>query len=402
MKQKLNILIIAAALAASCSLNEVDNSERPSRNEIWENTSYGKDSSDTGRKVCYMTAMDYPDGYDWRVDTEKGSVKCSLTVFADEIPIMKIPVGDEYEISSEPDMHRMIGGHIYTDYSTDSETVIKKDGKEIFRFDGREMILDAYVSGQDFLTLGCPRKGNGLTFRKNGTAVFQKNNAVPFNKMLTKNNGISFAFREIVESGNDELEKYWLFQDSEVRQIAARDDIQKVWDIIIHNGEVCYIADIVGIDQPVLVQGETLKVLDTPERMQIVMGRMFSVENAIATELIYTYNHVFYSSGIWVGSEQYWMLNFGTTISGLCTWENGIYCMFNSNSEKGGGLILRCGEALNAPEGYTMIGNNPICVTDGILRIGLSSLTGEKPIIWKDGITSEIDINGYICTLTSN
>ena len=42
---------------------------------------------------------------------------------------MKLPVGEEYHISPDPDMHRVIEGHLYTDYSTDKETIIKKDGQ---------------------------------------------------------------------------------------------------------------------------------------------------------------------------------------------------------------------------------------------------------------------------------
>jgi hypothetical protein len=40
-------------------------------------------------------------------------------------------------------------------------------------------------------------------------------------------------------------------------------------------------------------------------------------------------------------------------------------------------------------------------VADGILTVGLSSLIGEKPLLWKDGRMETLDVNGYICTITS-
>ena len=51
--------------------------------------------------------------------------------------ILKIPVGDDYMVSDDPDMHRVLNGHLYTDFATDSETILKKDGKPLFSFDGR-------------------------------------------------------------------------------------------------------------------------------------------------------------------------------------------------------------------------------------------------------------------------
>ena len=126
------------AVVVSCGIEDLDVRPDTGREDIWFGP--GVNAGDSGREVCYVTAFDYPEDYDWRTDKEKGSVKCSLVVFADGVPMMKVPVGDRYEVSSDPDMHRMLGGHIYTDYSTDSETVIKRDGKTLIRYPGREMI----------------------------------------------------------------------------------------------------------------------------------------------------------------------------------------------------------------------------------------------------------------------
>ena len=63
-------------------------------------------------------------------------------------------------------------------------------------------------------------------------------------------------------------------------------------------------------------------------------------------------------------------------------------------------MIFRCGETFAVPEGYAVMGDSPIGMMEGILNVGLSSLSGGKPMIWKDGKTQELDINGCICTLT--
>ena len=133
--------MIALIVAVSCGLEEVGRKPHTGSGEIWTGPGMNAGKDDPSRTIIYVTEMDYPDGYDWRADQEKGNVRCSLVVFADGLPMMKVPVGDAYETSPDPDMHRMIGGHLYTDYSTDSTTVIKKDGKEIFRYRGREMMF---------------------------------------------------------------------------------------------------------------------------------------------------------------------------------------------------------------------------------------------------------------------
>ena len=90
------IYIIAALTAAvGCSLSETGQSQRPDREDIWKNPAFNADSSSTDRKRCYITGLDYPDGYDWRADSENGTVKCSLVVFTDGRPVMKVPVGHE-------------------------------------------------------------------------------------------------------------------------------------------------------------------------------------------------------------------------------------------------------------------------------------------------------------------
>ena len=131
------LFAVVMIAAVSCGLTEVGEPVRRPGGEAWTGPGMNVGKDDPDRTICYVTLMSYSDGYDWRADREKGSVKCSLVVLANGLPMMKVPVGDEYETSSDPDMHRMIDGHLYTDYSTDSESVIKKDGRQLFRYSGK-------------------------------------------------------------------------------------------------------------------------------------------------------------------------------------------------------------------------------------------------------------------------
>lgn len=397
--KKTIVFAILALTALSCGLSETVENRRPGGGDIWTNPSFKPDSSSNARKRCYMTGLDYPDGYDWRADPENGTVKCSLVVFADGIPAMKIPVGYEYDVSPDPDMHRMIKGHLYTDFSTEDETVIKKDGKELFRYTGREMILGMAVDGGDVYTLGQPRNGEGFAYRRNGAILIHRESGYAFPRLQEVEDSICFAFSEPVEAADEIIERYYHVINGKIKQIAVREDVKKVWDAMHHKGQVCWLGTLTGVSSPVMVSGEKMKALEMSGEMKLLTSRLIPAGKSIGLEAIYSDGRR-YSSGLWKDAAKYMTFSNGMTVNGLCTWDDGICCVLNSDSQNGGGTIFRCGENFEIPSGYTVMGSSPIAMMDGILNVGLSSLDGKKPVIWKDGRTEEIDINGFICTLT--
>ena len=396
MKRIISIIVFMAVLAA-CSLSEVNQSQRPGG--IWQNPSYKNDSTTTLKNRLYVTGLDYPDGYDWRADPENGTVKCSLVVFADGRPVMKIPVGEEYHVSPDPDMHRMIGGHIYTDYSDDDETIIKKDGQEIFRYEGREMILGMAVRGDDIYTLGQPRRGNGFAYRKNGQAVIVKSKGYAFPRLQSVEDSLCFAYSEPIETASGEIERYYHVVNGRTMQVGVREDVRKVWDVIMHQDRSCYLATMTGVSSPVVVNGETMKALELSDGIDMLTSRLLTAGKSLGVEAICMRGDT-YSSSLWKDASKYRQFANGMTTNGICTWNDGICCVLNSGSRISGGTIFRCGEIFAFPAGYSAMGSNPIAMLDGILHVGLSSLNGGKPMIWKDGTTQELDINGPICTVT--
>ena len=50
--------------------------------------------------------------------------------------------------------------------------------------------------------------------------------------------------------------------------------------------------------------------------------------------------------------------------------------------------------------GYVSIGSNTAVAVDGIMYAGLSSRSGGRPMIWKDGGVNYLDINGFISTVS--
>ncbi len=386
----------------SCGLEEVGGRPQGGAGNVWTGPGINAGQDDPDKTITYVTAMDYPDGYDWRADVEKGSVKCSLVVYADWIPKVKVPVGDAYEVSSDPDMHRMLKGHLYTDYSTDSETVIKKDGKEVIRYSGREMICGMAEKEDGLYTLGHDRGGDGFSFRRNGEVILKRDKGRSFGSLYHHGDSISFAFSEPIEASGDTLERYYHVLNGKVSQAAVREDVKKVWDIVSVNGEICYLASIVGISSPVLFRSGGMRALDMPESSRMLACRIVREGDVLYVEGLCRREGKPLTSGIWNSDGKSYIFADGMTVSSVCMSGDGICCVLNASSSMLQGTIYRCGDTYSMPSNYASVGSSPALVIDGILHVGLSSLSGAQPLIWKDGETLPLKINGFISTISTN
>ena len=116
---KSNVFVIIAIMCVSCGLGQVDLGVHSGADGIWKGPSYGKHMAGT----VYAVGIDYPDGYDWRADSENGKVRADLVLFADGRPVLRVPVGPEYETSSDESRHRIRDGYLFTDYTDGNTTV---------------------------------------------------------------------------------------------------------------------------------------------------------------------------------------------------------------------------------------------------------------------------------------
>lgn len=388
---------LAALTVLSCGVEELNRRPEINRDDLW--TGPGMHAGSDSKEMCYITCFDYPEDYDWRTDPQKGSVKCSLVVFADGLPMMKVPVGDAYEVSPDPDMHRMIDGHLYTGYCTGLETVIKKDGKTLLRYPGSENICGMVVKDDSLYTLGHPRQGEGFVYRKNGKVILERPAGRTFGRLHRDSDRICFAFTEPVISEKETIERYYHCADGNVTQAAVRDDVKKVWDIMSYNGEVCYIASLKGVEKPVLFMDGIMNALAMPEDTEPLSFRMMAGEEHLFWEGLFVASDNTIASALWLRPGHCISFEEGMVANSCIVSGDGICCAFNPASLRG--IIYRGGEEFFMPWGYTVMGTSCGAVVNGIFHVGLSSQEGERPIIWKDGETEPLDICGYIASVSA-
>ena len=392
-----------SAIVASCGLSEVGGAgHKGSGSVIWGDSP--GNSSGGGNSivpVCYMTAADYAKGYDWRADEARETVKCSLVVYVDGIPAMKVPVGETHEICSDPDMHRVIDGHLYTDYASSGQTVIKKNGVFLFSYPGEERLCNMLSKGEDIYTLGESRTGTGFSFRKNGESIVSRENGSLIGSLKSSGDSLNFTFCEEIRNAGGRIMRYYSVYGSKVSQIALRDDIVCVWDAMQFQDEVIYLASLTGISQPVIVAGDNLTALNMPKEADMISCSMFHAGEKSGVEGLYKTSDGARYSAIWLNGKCVETFK-GLTISALCTDGGGVFCVLNPPSTSSSGIIYRAGEMYEIPQGYACIGSQSLAVVGGIMYVGLSSQIGENPLLWKDGQMVSLNVNGYISSVTSD
>lgn len=397
------VLLISFVLAVSCGLSEVGKVVRDDNsNTIWGGPLVGTESGNqTLVPVCYMTAVEYPNGYDWRADQARETVRCSLVVYADGVPIMKIPVGADYKVSSDPDMHRMVGGHMYTDYSVDDETYVKRNGTLLFSYSAAERISGMHVCDGDVYTLGENRKGSGFSLRKNGEVKVQREEGCLLGPLRYDGDSLGFAFYEKILNAGGDIRRYYSVYGSFVSQVALREDIVTVWDVLRDHDELMLLASLYGIPQPVVIKGESMTALDMPAGASLVSGSIFKLGSKTGVEGVYKSSSGGIYNCIWVDGLRVTVFS-PQALSGLCTYDDGVFCVLNPMGSSFSGKIYRAGEVFDMPQGYVCLGSQSMAVINGIMHVGMSSLTGERPLLWRDGQIDTLSLNGYISHISMN
>ena len=187
----------------------------------------------------YLTAVRYPDGFDWESDTCAVEGAVLIDLYRDGERIFSIPA----ETSIHPDMHRFTHGHLYSDASTDTETIVRRDGAELFRFPGREALRGFLVREDGVHTLGQDRDGNGFTYRVDGREVFRSETGAVLGSLDGSGPGalteteedVYYAFRLPSERGFE----YRVMRNAEVLQAVTDGDAVLAFGFV--GGKVCQV-----------------------------------------------------------------------------------------------------------------------------------------------------------------
>ena len=388
------IICVIVCMIAACGMEEVGNAPHVNSDGIWTGVSVSDPYN-----VCYLTAMDYPDGYDWRSNPEKGSVKCKLVLYADGIPILKIPVGESSLVSSDDERHRVVKGQLYTDYTDGIMTVVKKNGKILYIYDTPETVDNILVVGGQVHTLCSPLDGSGFRYRIDGKVVVERESASPYSRMTVYNDTVSFCFSQKTMTGQGIKENSYCVKNGKVQKVELGENISHVWDMMLHHGQIYMVVTYADGLGPVLVSGQKKEVVNYFLTQDMLYCRFVDSERvSVNARCIYATSN-YMTDFLWFENSDWHTYRIGQPLSAIYVDNESFNAAINPETGDRG-LIFKGTKAHNMPEGYFVRGQNPIARQDSRLIVGLTSKAGGPPLVWTDESIDTLDINGYITGLS--
>lgn len=370
----------------SCGLKETGKGSHTNADGIWTGPASGLYG-----EVCYLTAFTYPDGYDWRSAADNES-SCFLTVFAETTPILRIPVGDAHEVSSDPQRHRVIGGHLYTDWSDPSGTVIKKDGKTVIRYAEPETVVKMLVHDGKIHTLNRPDVRLGFTYRVDGEKVLERSDAVLYPHLDLTEDGVRFCFSRIVTESSGNVSRHYTVLDGVVELLDVEGD---VLDIKAYGDGLYTLASKGSAGLPTLFTPSSREPFFSFAGTE-VKSAMFVDSDILCVNVRYAaMGGNSPTTLLWLGSGR-WRRPFpGHAATAVCLGADRV-CMAYNHSDGMSGKICVDNDVHDMPAGYDIRGLNPMVSGEPGVYVGLSSTSGGPPALWKDGELTVLDVNGYV------
>ncbi len=226
----------------------------------------GTEGGDERKKDLYVTGVEYPGGYNWKHDIGSDAEGAVLFLMKNGKRILELPVGEAEEVSADADMHRLIGGNLFSDFSSDTETVIKKNGQEICRFSGQEMLTDICEHEGTYHTISSPRAGSGWVYRRDGEVILFRGAGRVLGGLFRDEDGrVCFIYEDIIVSGDSSVKRYYAVTEGRAIHINLPDDIEGIDDAGIIEGRLHYIAQIKGVATRILYNGAESHALACPQ-----------------------------------------------------------------------------------------------------------------------------------------
>ena len=255
MRHFVPALLAAASFCLTCCTLQEDDSGHAHRTKMGafsDRYHPGRHGSYQGRggflsdTVVFITGVEFPDDYDWRRDSSYGAVPGRIVLMRNGERVVEIDAGAGAHASTAPDLHHLVEGHVYTEFTGGGKTFVGRDGTELFSYDGCETLRGLVTDGDDVYTLGQRKDGAGLALRRNGTVLFSRDGAFvaghisddydyPTGALYMDSGHMYFCYWRPSEAGGSHKD-WFIVEDGQETQI--RTEGNGMFDIRVRGGEV--------------------------------------------------------------------------------------------------------------------------------------------------------------------
>lgn len=376
---------------------------------------HGGQSNGPGH-VVLVSAVGFPEGFDWRRDSVYGAVNgASLLLFQGEDTVLSIPAGIPPVGTLSPDMAHFVDGHLYVETIDGAETVVLRDGEELFRYSGREVIRGVMHHGGALYTLGQNRGGGGFSLRRDGEMVF--GSAVGYvcgsmgdlgygqnGALYDGGDGPTFSYwRQTYADDGPLSPREWYFVSGGTQErVLFAGDWATVFDARRIAGRNCFVVMKSDGRRPVLCVGA-----DEYDLSGTLLGegaadyRMYEVDDSVRFYGSYNYTPVGHPR-----YSPYELVNTACWSSAgrvvFYTGEGHLYAdsLGTAFIKMSGGKISK----ILAPSGTYVLddscrifSHDCACLAGNDFYVALTPSAGKhKPRLWHDGRESEVPVNGYL------
>lgn len=190
----------------------------------------------------YYTALEFPAWADWREGDLRGA---EVVLYKDGKEQLRVPVGD----NPDPERHRARDGHLWTDYIEGRETVLERDGVQVLRYNGEEVLMGFLLEGPHIHTLGQLPGGQGFTYRIDGREVFSDPAGIAVGSLnqreweggaLMKDSlyGVCYSYGIPFRSGEKTQWEYRTMRGDSCLKVVPKGTSERLFDIRMLGGAV--------------------------------------------------------------------------------------------------------------------------------------------------------------------
>lgn len=345
----------------------------------------------------FVAGLEFAEDYDWRLDPDYGFSECFMFLAEqDGKRLTDFRVGYESQVSSDADMTRCVGGHVYTDFSTDSETIIKCDGTELFRYPGREMIYGLIEQEDGIYTLGVPREGSGWTYRHNGILLNSSDKGEVTRPPYEDDGTIAFSY-EIAEYGHYGSRSCFIVEDGVAFQISPPSGCT-LTDYMKCGGDDVLLLRKSGVSAPMLVRDGVQTVLRLGTGM--ISGNASFMESD--GESAFIGGKVQYSDGstrnvVWQETDLHTVFPADFVLERLYPDSGEFLAVGHRIARPSDTAIFLDGNVTAMDAGYVFSSRSCAAFSKGHYCICMNpELPGSAPFFIVDGERTTVEINGWL------
>lgn len=392
----LNGIFTSILLISGISCSRIEHTDTSSNQEQSQSDKPQHEDKPSKQKSLYITGLEFPKGHNWKPDVGTGSVEAKIFLMKDGERILEIPTGAIHETSIDSDMHKCFDGELYTIFNNGHESIVKRNGEETVRFPDTGIIYDFFAEKDKIHTLS--KKGKGFVYCVNGNPVFECKNGLTYPGIYKDGKMTVFTYKEIKETGYNY--NYGYIGDGSSYTLDVK-GFREIESLVIDNKILHYL----GVDQRksfrwYVTNNHEIKIGDS-DNGYIANTRLSLDVDGNAFIIGDCYYEIGTFPAIWNKDGNVTQENYDSRIALARANENRIYYVVKPEdpSEK---ITIKCGryEIHSLPNHYDIICPANIDVNDDTCCIALHNSKDNKPVIWKDGITTEFDFNGFFTSVT--